>query len=61
MPIPIQPEEEDVTEVFGNCLENCVFCDTGTRFWHVDSNRTVCPQCSTKYDVCDIKYAKYAY
>ena len=61
MPIPVEPEDDEITNLFGDCLENCIFCDTCTSFWHLESNRPVCPMCSVKYEPKDIDNAPFNY
>lgn len=50
MAIPV--EHEDVEELKGwglgleNAVECCVFCGTGTRYWHLATNNPVCQCCA---------------
>lgn len=60
MAIPIEPEDKEIFECVGE-FECCVFCNSPTIYWAVAVNRPVCPQCSVKFDLIDIPYAKHAY
>lgn len=39
-------EEFALTQV----VEDCIFCEKPTRFWHASSNSPVCPCCAAKVD-----------
>jgi hypothetical protein len=58
MAIPIEPEDKILCACEQEC---CVFCNSPTIYWAVAVNRPVCPQCSVKFDLIDVPYAKYAY
>ena len=44
----IEVEREPSDVLFGETLERCVFCNEGTRFWHLPTNYPVCESCAAK-------------
>jgi hypothetical protein len=53
-------EEEDIEELrkWGMGLEKvqeqCFFCKTPTRFWHMGTNNPVCPHCAETHSVSEL-------
>lgn len=39
-------------------IENCIFCDQQSRYWHKESNSPVCLQCAQTRHVHEISLAK---
>lgn len=57
MPIQVtpQPDADELSLTLDN--ELCIFCNSSTAYWHEETNRPVCPQCSVQFSVDDIPYA----
>lgn len=58
MPIPV--EHEDVADLqswglgLDRVMERCVFCSTGTRYWHKPTNNPVCESCAGLKDISEL-------
>lgn len=51
--IPIEKEPADLymnTRVY----EHCMFCNTQTDMWNLETNKPICKVCAPKYKVKDI-------
>ena len=51
MTIPIEREPEAMRN---QPPEQCHFCDCATRFWHINTNNPVCPDCAPKHKVSEL-------
>lgn len=51
-----EPEELSISD-----MEYCIFCNEKTAYWHIESNRPVCPVCSVINKPEDINSAPYNY
>lgn len=58
MAIAVEQEDVEALKAWGlgleKVIERCVFCGTGTRYWHLLSNTPVCECCVGARDVEDI-------
>ena len=59
--ISIEKEPEDISKEFGDLVENCIFCNQPTRFWHNPTNRPVCPKDAKIWDEHNMKVAPFYY
>lgn len=49
--IPVQLESK---EWAGQMLEDCIFCETPTAYWHKMTNMPVCQSCAENVDESDV-------
>lgn len=49
--IPVQLESK---EWAGQMLEDCIFCETPTAYWHMATNMPVCQSCAENVDESDV-------
>lgn len=58
MPIPVEHEDVAGLQTWGlgldRVLERCVFCGTGTRYWHKLTNNPVCECCAGAKEVSEL-------
>lgn len=59
MAIPVVQETDET--IFTEYWENCIFCGLETSYWHLESNRPCCPQCSVTHEPGDIDNAEFNY
>lgn len=51
--IKLEKECECINSQF-QMLEECVFCDTPSPYWHVQTNNCVCKSCSQLHDESEL-------
>ena len=58
MSISVQHEDTAALASWGlgldRVMERCVFCSTGTRYWHRASNTPVCQGCAETHTECEL-------
>lgn len=54
MTIPLVKEPEDEAANYGGLIESCHFCQTGTKFWHENTNNPVCRSCARRHRVGEL-------
>lgn len=54
MPLKVEHERPEIVRMWPTTIEQCVFCQTETRWWHRPTNDPVCPTCADSRSAAEI-------